>query len=217
MTWRGDACDFYDADAPGNARHCCSKTAIGKTDLGPYNYPMGNLSLLKNTEAKEKQQTLANVPVESAPLAPPAPLEQKPPPSPKVGFDLADSFKRELYMDALPLECREEVRAVTEATANALVKEGAPTVLRMLARDISLRHLAVSQADSLLALARHKARMDPCFDVKRLQAAEKSAAGEHQRLLAAIEAFERLSRPSNPTLRISGGPNFVNVEGQEER
>jgi hypothetical protein len=178
---------------------------------------MSKLSLIKNSGATEEQQTLANVPVEPASLAPPAPLEQKPPPSPKVGFDLADSLKRELYMDVLPVECREEVRAVTEATANALLTRGTPTVLRMLARDISLRHLAVSQADSLLALARHKARTDPCFDVKRLQAAEKSAAGEHQRLLATIEAFERLSRPSNPTLRISGGPNFVNVEGQEER
>ena len=133
---------------------------------------------------------------------------------PSIGFDIVDLLKTEISMMVLSEEDRVDVLKNAKATASALLREGTgETALRLLARDIVLRRLAVAQADGLVALCRERMKRDDLYNVNLLTAASKDAEREHRKLLAALDAFARYSAPVTPNLHVSGGPNYVLVKG----
>jgi len=132
--------------------------------------------------------------------------------NPMVQFWSSSLVKQRVALDGLDPLMRERTQYAARRTADALVTEGMPAAVRLLAREIAARTVALDHADMVLAIFRERMRTDPFFDLSRLKAAELSATKEHNRLLNSIERYERLVRPVTPSVRVTGETNYVKVE-----
>ena len=137
----------------------------------------------------------------------------------RIDFDFADQIRRLQPIIRLPEEMQRQVIETSTAMANDLYREGGrgPAAVRLMAKDIALLRIDVSQADALVALMREKLKLDPEFSPRRLEAAVKSSEIAHRNLQNALRHFARITEPTIPTLHMRGHQNYVHIGERESK
>ncbi len=130
-----------------------------------------------------------------------------------IGFDPADRWS----ILATPAELLDRAEECMLAANDALFEEGSrgPAMKRMLAREISLRRLALRRADLALAMEESALLRGQESDLKRLRVLEQLVSGEHARLLATIAEYDRLTTVSSPRFSVYSDQTAIMVGGDQ--
>jgi hypothetical protein len=128
-------------------------------------------------------------------------------PTAQVAFDHFD----QLPFITLPELLREGSETTVLNAVNAIYREGPRglSIQRLMARDITLSRILLRFRQALESVELERFTKGG-GDLKRIELIERLVAGQHGRLITAIEQFARLERGGIPQIRVTA--NTVNAQ-----